>query len=317
MAAKSAPRCGIVGAGRRRNGLGPFLARDLEAAGAQVVAIAGRDVERTASVAAGFADSLGHDVVSCGSVAELLAESLDALVIAAPIDAHRPALEAALEVGLPVLCEKPLVSVEQHGCVPELLAGFGERGLLVMENCQWPYALGCFDELYPGLLDGPVERIEMLVSPTGQGRDMVVDSLSHFLSVLQRLLPVDTSTQLRGVNVTGCEPDTEQLELVVELESPFPTVSGALYLRRCADQPRPAWVAVNGSRVERQIDPQDYSMSFTGGGRTIVVEDPMTALVRQFVHLLMEPDLDRARTERRDLCERARLYAEIFAAWGS
>ena len=29
--AQAGPRCGIIGAGRTRNGLGPFLARDLEA----------------------------------------------------------------------------------------------------------------------------------------------------------------------------------------------------------------------------------------------------------------------------------------------
>ena len=305
-----------MGAGRSRNGLGPFLARDLEAAGARVVAIAGRHAGRTREVAAEMAASAGHEVAACTSLAELATDhGLDAVVIAAPIEVHLPALEACLEAGVSVLCEKPLVAPEQHEMVPELLDRFAERGLLLMENCQWPFMLGVLDELFPGLAGRPVERIEMLVSPIGRGRAMVVDSLSHFLSVIQHLVRVDPSTQLRNLEVSACEQDTESLELNVELETPFPAVRSSLYLRQCAVQPRPAWVAVNGERVERRIRPQDYSISFTGGGRTIGIEDPLTALVRQFVVLLREPDLDRARAEASLIRERARLYRAVFSAW--
>lgn len=316
MTSLRVPRCGIVGAGRSRNGLGPFLARDLEAAGAQVVAIAGRHAERTRALAEEMAEAWDHEVAACRTTEEMLESSgLDALVIAAPIAVHRPALEAALEARVAVLCEKPLVSPEEHAAVGGLLDGFAERGLLVMENCQWPYMLGVLDELLPGLRQQPVERIEMLVSPIGRGRHMLVDSLSHFLSVIQHLVPVDPSTRLLQPSVSDCQADTESLELTVELESPFPQMRSTLYLRRCAVQPRPAWVAVNGERVERRIRPRDYSISFSGGGRTVGIEDPLTALVRQFVVLLREPDLERARAEACSIRERARLYRAVFEAW--
>ena len=146
---------------------------------------------------------------------------------------------------------------------------------------------------------------------------MVVDSLSHLLSVIQHLVPVDPSTRLGSLGVTLCEPDTDNLELTLELESPFPRMRSSLYLRQCAVQPRPAWVAVNGERVERRIRPRDYSISFSGGGRTVDIEDPLTALVRQFVVLLREPDVDRNRAEACSIRERARLYQAVFADWES
>ncbi|MBT4097941.1 MAG: Gfo/Idh/MocA family oxidoreductase [Gemmatimonadetes bacterium] len=42
------------------------------------------------------------------NVGDLLAEGLDAVVIATPNDQHRPLIEAALDAGCHVLCEKPL-----------------------------------------------------------------------------------------------------------------------------------------------------------------------------------------------------------------
>ena len=97
-------RCGVVGAGRSRVGLGPFLVRDLEAAGASVTAIAGRDGKRTSALAREYAERYDHPVVASVSVPEMLAtEGLDAVVIAAPIEVHLPALRAAVEAGVHAL----------------------------------------------------------------------------------------------------------------------------------------------------------------------------------------------------------------------
>ena len=76
---------GILGAGRSRNGLGPYLARDCERHGLRVQAIAGRDAVRTAAVAADLGRSLGHAVAVCDSVHDLLQTGIDALVIASPM----------------------------------------------------------------------------------------------------------------------------------------------------------------------------------------------------------------------------------------
>ncbi|MCA8965622.1 MAG: Gfo/Idh/MocA family oxidoreductase [Planctomycetes bacterium] len=88
-------RVGVVGAGRTRQGLGPYLAAACEAAGARVVAVSGRDLDGARRAAAELQRSLGHAIDAAAS-AEALARQVDALVVAAPPVAHGPALAAAL-----------------------------------------------------------------------------------------------------------------------------------------------------------------------------------------------------------------------------
>ena len=73
MSEASRLHVGIVGAGRSRNGLGPFLASHLEAAGGQVVAVSGRSADRAAAAADGLETRLGHLAIDPDVRARLLA----------------------------------------------------------------------------------------------------------------------------------------------------------------------------------------------------------------------------------------------------
>src|SRR5262245_11429422 len=92
---------GIVGAGRSRNGLGPFLATFLERAGCRVTAVAGRSPERAEANAAALGERLGHEVRPCRDLDELCTSGIAALVIASPPEHHLAALRAAAAAGLP------------------------------------------------------------------------------------------------------------------------------------------------------------------------------------------------------------------------
>ncbi len=50
-----------------------------------------------------------------------------------------------------------------------------------------------------------------------------------------------------------------------------------------APGPREAWVAVDGRRAERVIDPADYSLSLRGGDALVPMPDPLTARIASFV----------------------------------
>ncbi len=244
-------------------------------------------------------------------------EALDALIIAAPVSAHREVLEAALVAGLPVLCEKPLVAPDELDRVGELLDRFLQSGLLLMEHCQWPLTLSALTQLHPGFEGGAIDRVELMICPGARGRQMIEDSLSHLLSLVQALVPVDETTVLRGVEFTTHATEAASQAVTMELEGPMPSLVARLLLDHRLEQPRPAWLAVNGRRMDREIELPGYKISFTDGDRSIPVSDPAAALVYCFVQFLIDPDEQRIRKTSDDIRQRARLYASVLDVYSA
>ncbi|MCB9869434.1 MAG: Gfo/Idh/MocA family oxidoreductase [Planctomycetes bacterium] len=309
-AAERTVRLGLIGAGRRRDGTGPFLAVHAERAGARVVAVVGRQLGSAQVAAAELASRLGHAVTPCASLTDLAAASLDGWIVASPDAAHRVALEAAAEAAVPVLCEKPLVPRHEAPGLAPLLARFRTAGVLLMEHCQWPEVIPVFDALCPGRAQQPT-RIAMGLSPSRPGPSMFEGSLSHLLSLAQALLPIDARTRVARLTRSG-DPATGVLDVEFELERPFPPVRCRLELRHVAAQPRPAWVAIDGVRMDREIDLRDYAIAFRCGDQRISAGDPSASLVYRFVRYVREATHERTGIECDFVEHRARLFAEAL-----
>ncbi|HRV83129.1 MAG TPA: Gfo/Idh/MocA family oxidoreductase, partial [Planctomycetota bacterium] len=280
------PRIALVGARRARQGLGPFVARFLEAAGADVVGFLGTGPASLPATGEALASVLGHSVAGFHGLDALLAETTpDALAILCPPEHHREYLEAACERGLHVLCEKPLVMQgrDAWGAVPGLLERFEQRGLLLAENCQWPWVLPAFWSLFPEGSAEPIERFAMGLSPTGVGVQMAIDSLSHPLSLLQALLP--GPARVEAIRVQGQAPSGPQ---TVEFawERPQGSVACRVELVDSPERPRPAWIEINGRRADRRIREHDYALFFEGGDGLVPVPDPLRLHLGAFVHTL-------------------------------
>lgn len=316
--ARSALRVGLVGPGRTRDGLGPFLARHLLAAGARVVAVCGRDLARTTDAAQSLARSLGNPVAAHVDLASMLRTApLDALVIAAPIASHLPALQQAVAFGLPTLCEKPLVDADETDAALAALQGLRAAGAPLVENCQWPYALRALRRLGAAIAARPA-RFAQRLSPSGAGRSMLVDSLSHFLSLLQEVAAID-GARCVDVEFSSREPQATEMTLSGALRAPDVDLEFRLELVQCPQQPRPAWFAVDDLRCERHLLLPQYHWQFEFGGRRETVGDPQASLVYDFVSLASEPrsesNLDVARSLSSAIRTRARLFREIVGAY--
>jgi myo-inositol 2-dehydrogenase/D-chiro-inositol 1-dehydrogenase len=94
-------RIGLIGLGR----IGAFHAQTLISLPSVDTLVVTDAVPGRAADIAGKLDAHALD-----SVAELLGAGLDGVVIAAATDAHPALLEAAVEAGLPVFCEKPVAA---------------------------------------------------------------------------------------------------------------------------------------------------------------------------------------------------------------
>lgn len=316
---RPALRVGLVGPGRTRNGLGPFLARHLAMAGARVVAVAGREPARTAAAAAVLARQLGHDVAACAGVEELVdLARLDALVIASPVRAHLGALRCALGARLPTLCEKPLVDAGECAQVRALVDAFVAAQIPLLENCQWPFALAALARAGVVATSAPA-RLSMRLSPTGVGRDMLIESLSHLLSLLQATLSLATDVVVEGVQFwppqRSARESATELRLAMSVRRATAACEVGLELVCCPQQPRPAWFALDGARFTRELELPQYHWRFRHARGTDSVGDPQADLVYSFVQLITEPDLDLARSHAAAIQTRARLFADIVAAF--
>jgi Oxidoreductase family, NAD-binding Rossmann fold len=303
---------GIVGSRRSRNGLGPFLATFLERAGCRVTAVAGRSPARAQEDAAVLGERLGHPVQSCRDLDELCASGISALVIASPPEHHLPALEAALSANLPVLCEKPLVHERHLATAASVVSRFVGTGILLAENCHWPFVLPALPKLYDHSTGDPVRHLSLGLAPPLPGRVMVQNNLPHVLSLAQAVAPVDADTTVDDVSLDRPSLFTVPNMLRFRLRGPYINLKLELHLDICPNPPRPAWLAINGVRMDRRIG-RGYTFSFAGNGHEVSVADPMQQLVSRFSEYLRMPNSTCVVAESEAVRQRLRLYSDILS----
>jgi len=310
-------RVGLIGARRARQGLGPFLARDLRAAGAAVPCFlvkseaslveADRQLRETAGIAArGYTD-----------LPTLLAsETLDALVVSSPHESHRGVLEAAAHAGLHVLCEKPLIwgKNDLAAGATACIAAFEEAGRELWENCQWPYTLPAFDRLHPGTTSAPPRHFFMLLQPSGSGARMLADSLPHPLSLLQHLAP-GPDPKLEGVRFSSTDPAASRVFVRFRYRAGAAETACEVELRPTRKHPREVALAVDGRRARRKVSAPDYRLGFEDGARTVAFDDPLRLLVADFVAAMERGGSRQAGARHRRIVERMALLDELRAAW--
>jgi len=297
MTAGEAPRVGIIGPSRRRNGTGGFVARFLHGAGAHVAAVAATRLESAEEAARRLGAELGRAPSAWPSPADMVREAeLDAVVICSPFPHHGEHLGLALEAGLHVLCEKPLVWRDGPGAA-ESAARWAERfeaaGLVLQHNAQWPFVL---EALAPWVAPSGqlcVRRLELGLSPSAAGPEMYPESMPHLASLLAAL----------GATGEVRLPRARWGEGLGSLELDFtaprredPPVEARLVLRAREEQPRPAWLEVDGARADREVLLQDgYRIRMRVGSHAVDLEDPMEQTVARFVRACRAPGAGRMR----------------------
>ncbi len=311
----SAPRVALIGARRVRQGLGPFVARDLVALGAEVVAVLGTSLATLDEAAAQLEKHAGVRPPGYTDLDALLErESVDALAILSPAETHEAYLDAALEAGLHVLCEKPLIwsakGPGQRGA--ELVRGFRERGLLLAENCQWPWSLPGFRRLHPDFGRGVPRQLGMGLSPDSSGLQGIGDSLPHVLSVVQAWVPKRAP---RVENVVFDARGDTWLEVGFDYVAEEIRICCTAELSTTDAFPRSAWIEIDGRRAERHIELPDYTMQFRDGTRSIPLEDPLTARLAEFVGDLDGVMAGAAAPDPQDIADRSEMLDTISRAY--
>ena len=283
----SAPRFGLIGARRVRQGLGPFIARDIAAAGGEVTCVLGRSRDSAGEAADAAARLLpgGKRPVATASEDEFFAHSLDAVCVLTPAGTHGDFVEAALAHGCHVLAEKPFLWLPETDWTQRaesLEDRFAESGLLLETNAQWPWTLGPLERALGRSVAG-TKRLAMGQQPASEGIQMIGDSAPHPLSLAQTIAPDITEfsalevdeKSVHEIHIRGTlRGEHSQLEIEMQLDGrPLGPDAG----------PRQAWIEIDGTRVDRCIRPRDYALFFRRGGALFDLPDPLTLRLADFV----------------------------------
>jgi len=325
------PRIGIIGARRRAQGIGQYLARDLSATGGDVCAVVGTTHGTVDEARRTLESEYALEVRGYVDAAKMIEDkSLDAVVICSPQQFHRDHLDAALRARQHVLCEKPLVFDFDRDNVSDagrLIDGFAAADLVLMANQQWPYTLDAFQRCYPQQKrTDAVHRLEMMLAPARDGIVMIPDSIPHVASMLLAVAPVDGRAEQFRCSSAG----TGDLRIAFQYRHTDGCVDVDICLAQVAAQPRPAAYAINGCTVCRRIQSDSYQMYFeptdhppvrltsqdaqiTAVATSYVpLEDPLRLLAADFIRRIQRPQISPHDDE--CLLQNVRLVQQVYEA---
>ena len=271
----------IVGARRRKQGLGEFIAQYFHEQGAEICGIVGTSSHSVEDTARHLQQQYGIVTQGHTNLKSALEQTNPTLVvIASPTGVHRQHLETVAAFGVSCLCEKPLFWEDGATCEPDeverLVDRFCGKGQLLQLVTQWPETLDEYYSLCPQVKDQPVERFEMLLGPASSGINMAIDALPHVLSMVHCLTGVG---EVQKVGATHKSHD--HLNITFDYRHAQGCLEVAVDLIQSPESPRPAGYAINGYDVRRTIQLPEYQMIFTGeSGKQVAVEDPLRKLVK-------------------------------------
>ncbi|MDA1193857.1 MAG: Gfo/Idh/MocA family oxidoreductase [Planctomycetota bacterium] len=276
-------RVALIGARRVRQGLGPFLARFLTDAGAELCAVVGQTRATAAEAARALAAVDGSTPQPVTSLTEVLAAKAEALVIASPHASHEAWLRGALQHGLHVLCEKPLIwgGPEPAAHAADLAHAFHAQDLVLHVNAQWPRTLETFHALHPRAPATP-ERFFMRMPPRTHGVEALLDALPHPLSVLATLAPGEDA-EIRQLQFHAGLQGGPRWELEFTYAVGPSAIACKLELDATPDTQRTTTYALDDFSATRTVDPQTYAMQLSDGPRSIPLPDPTPRLVGSFL----------------------------------
>ena len=275
----------VIGARTHHQGTGPWLARFFHKYGAEIIGILGTSAESAKNATDELKNRFEIITKPFFRWEDLLAADLpDLLVIASPSHTHRHYLQLALTADIPVFCEKPFIwenGRDNLADTQELINRFRAQKLPLFINTQLTETIGDFKRIYPHCDLQTIHSFEMEMSPASSGKNMLPDSMPHVWSILTAIAGPG---KLADFKISFPNPGR------CDMRGTYNYARGScdlkVTLQRHAQQPRPLAYAINHCRVERIIDPADYSMSFKAATGTYPIGDPLEKKVKRILQNL-------------------------------
>jgi GFO/IDH/MocA oxidoreductase family protein len=285
MIHKNPIKIAIIGAGRNRNGIGSYIARYFKKNGADVVSVLGT-TQKSAEKAAAALIPWGINAAPYTDFQAMIGkEQLNAIAIAAPMESHHGYLINALKAGLHVFCEKPFVwptPVDISALMTPLFAMADTQGLKLAMNSQWPFSLPDYEALCGPVVPQVCEAFSIRLSPVVRGKEMILDSVPHALSLLYAVF---SDGRLAGMRM---DAEAEKMTIQFQYCHSAGSCAAEIHLVHTPHQPRDFSYGFNGKTVYRLLDLDDYDIFFTHEGSKMQIKDPLDLSIRDFLTAVAE-----------------------------
>ncbi len=279
----------IIGAARRVQGTGPFIARYFAHLGHPITGIVGTSETSAREAQLSLLNTYDINTQAYTSFESLCADhNPDIVVISSPADTHLSYLIKALSAGCHVFCEKPLwwpevkakpVNRKEYlGQIDQVIELAQDNQRLLHLNTQWPYTLKDFNRLYPNaMVNQPLQSLAMHLSPQSDGVNMLIDGASHGLSMLYQLAGKGDIDSVRMTKETG------RLLVQFDFHHTYGTTRTSLGFTRSNETPKAASYQINGCLVKRLITLPGYQIKLQSDQQTIAIQDPLGLSIDDFL----------------------------------
>lgn len=275
----------IIGAGRNRNGIGKYIGKYFQKNGATVTSVLGT-TEKTSHNASSDLKQYGIYATAYTDFNRMVEkERPDTIVIASPSPTHYEYLIKSIEAGLHIFCEKPFIC-HVNGNIQVLLENIFKiaenKNLKIAMNSQWPFSIPYYEELCGTIDSQKIESFFIGLSPVCAGKEMIIDSVPHALSILYYILG---DGEIANLDIEFHE---EQMSIKFIYSSNKNACKVLIRLLRKERQPRDFSFGFNDKIVSRSLDIESYDIYFNYINRSLKIADPLDLSVQDFIAAVRE-----------------------------
>ncbi len=272
----------IIGAGRNKSGIGQYIGKYFQKNGATVTSVLGT-TEKTARKASSILTQYGIDATYYTDFSSMMRrERPDAVVIASPALTHYEYLIKCVKEGVHIFCEKPFVwqdknDIDINSLLENIFETAESNNLKIAMNSQCPFSLPYYEQLCGLVHSQKVDTFFIRLSPVVSGKEMILESVPHALSILYTVLG---DGQIGNLSIQGYKE-----KIITTFHYIF--TSGycevMIELVRTILPPRSFSYGFNGKIIHRVLDLDTYDISFKYSDKILMIKDPLELSVQDFI----------------------------------
>ena len=272
----------IIGAGRNKSGIGQYIGKYFQKNRASVISVLGTS-EKTARRVSSNLTQYGINATYYTDFKRMMKrERPDAVVIASPALTHYEYLIKCVKERVHIFCEKPFVwqdksDIDINSLLKNIFETAESNNLKIAMNSQWPFSLPYYEKLCGPINYQKVDTFFIRLSPMVSGKEMILESVPHALSILY--------TVFGDGEIGNLSIEAYKERITTKFHYFFTTgyCEVMIELVRTILPPRSFSYGFNGKIIHRVLDLDIYDIFFKYSDKTLKIRDPLELSVQDFI----------------------------------